>query len=323
MLRRKFISSGMLLAISSVSAPRLCLAGIRESYTVRLLQADGSEGESITFQPFSAEAVLGTIASLGGAYLGGKNLKLLFEKQSDEIKLLIERAVNRMVSLINAKIDENSIRRIQAQINACRDLLVEFENSPRIETRLTDAISSSMAAVLELSAFGWRQFEAFGDAVSIRVLALCVSTKHYRLKGELISLKEYIDISLVRLKDQIEDARIYYTSLINNITDIGISNMRYHSGGCGREYPCDPYFDCKAYFSDNGEDINVNDVWGSSEAEAAANARAKLIPIREARLKARRNMLDHVIQELQKGYEIRQAEWRKCILLAEKIKFKD
>ena len=148
-------------------------------------------------------------------------------------------------------------------------------------------------------------------------------TKDTCSRGELENLKKYVTDCLTDLTNMVEEARLNFQALVDGITPIGYADIRDRTR-CNRESgECTYWWDCKPCFGDNGIDVNIPDVGGSSSDAAKANGYARLNPIREARLQGRIDELNRVVRELQEHLAIREAEWKRCCKAAEKFSYKD
>lgn len=269
------------------------------------------------FDPFTAEAAIGMIASLGSSYASGQQLKKLFENQLSDISGMIQAAVVRMDLIIHEAIDRQTIQECQAVIDGCRQLLVEFENAPTNDHRLQFAVTQSAVAIKTLIQLGWRQFEPYGDAASMRMLVLCVCVKTYLTKGDWDNLRAFADKSLVDLDAFIADADKYMQSLVAGVSEIQFKdtqgNERCH--GKGDTSACFYWTTTTGYFTDNGVETWVGGR-GSDENAAIERARSQITPQRAAALAKRQADALRVVTALKLNRDIRAAEWNKCCELA-------
>lgn len=272
---------------------------------------DGSE--RVFFEPLTAGAVIGMIASLASSYASGQQLKQLFAGQATDIDNMINAAVSRMEAIVNEAMDRQTVGVCQGQINSCRTLLREFENSPKQDYRLHLAVGSSSDSLKVLNQLGWRQFEPYGDAASVRMLALCVSLKHHHQKGDLISLRECAIESLAVLDQYTLDAGRYMQSLVDGISEIRFRDTLRHDRFTGRGDYQDVVitWETKGYFYNNGVEENVI-VFAQTEEDAKVQARDNLQGPRAAAIKKRQDEAENLDNKLRLYRNIRAAEWKKC-----------
>jgi hypothetical protein len=252
------------------------------------------------------EEVVAAIASMASEYMKGEAVNKQFANLEDAISNMIERAVERIEQFVVAAIDKNAINDAQNDIRTCFDLLIEWENAPADLSRLQTAKTQSLFAINRLHDFDWKQLEAYGDAASVRLLALVVAA---RLDvNEWTNMIAFRETAIRNATQWYEDGKKYFQGLIDGVTALALQSIDEHHWGSGH---ADQGWEWVAVvgFSDNGRPVQVS-ASDLDRATAANRAHSKCSDLRQEVLAGRQKIFDGYVGIVGAALAQRIAAWK-------------
>ena len=199
-------------------------------------QVSTSQLVTIQLEPTTTASALAIIANIAKAILDNQSLQSQFDKLGGRFETIVRLAVEEIKAHISKAIDDNEIRNLQADLDAVKRHLIEYElSASNREYRLEAAEIKSTDAYYLSERMGLIAIFPYIAATSLKLATHLIIYKTTQQKGELDISRNLISETIPKVQDLANQAVEFWNARIASVTPIESWTVRHPCHRCNIE----------------------------------------------------------------------------------------